>query len=358
MKVCILSAVNIRHMTLISLYTDRLKKAGIEYDIIYMDKYGEDEYFEASNKYIFKNIIKQSQPKIIKALRYLRFRSYAIPILKRNKYDFIIVWNDVAIFMFADYLVKSWKGKYCLNIRDYSYQIKFKLLFNRFEKAIKNSKFATISSDGFKAFLPKHDYIQVHSLNMQVLKNIKPRVSFQAEDKPIRIGFLGYVRFFELNKKLLDIFKNDNRFELHYYGTHANVLKEYAFINEIKNTEFHDTFPVSETNLFLEKIDLINNLYGNNSVSLKYALSIKLYHGTYNRTPVLVNSETWGEKVVNKYGIGYVVGEISPKMKDDIFNWYRSLDFNYFNYGCERFLNKIELDNSVFNSKFQESFIY
>lgn len=45
MKVCILSAVNIKHMSLITLYTEVLKQQGIEYDIIYMDKYGEDEPF-------------------------------------------------------------------------------------------------------------------------------------------------------------------------------------------------------------------------------------------------------------------------------------------------------------------------
>lgn len=357
MKICILSAVNIRHMTLISLYTDRFKKAGIKYDIVYMDKYGEDEHFEAENKFVYKNIIKQSQPKIVKALKYFRFRKYAIKKIEQNNYDFIIVWNDVAIFMFANYLAKKWKGKYCLNIRDYLFQEKMKWIYNRFDRVIKNSAFTTISSDGYKKFLPKHDYIHVHSLNMQVLEKIKPRTSLRENDKPIRIAFIGYVRYFQLNQKLMQVFKNDERFELHYYGTKADVLKEFANANNIKNTKFHDTFPVSETHKFLEEVDLINNLYGNNTPGLRYALSIKLYHGTYQRTPILFNKNTWGEKIVNQYGIGYVVNDISNDIKDDIFNWYTNLNFEEFSLGCENFLTKIETDNLKFERVFFNKFL-
>ncbi|MEH7883034.1 capsular biosynthesis protein, partial [Bacillus sp. JJ1609] len=68
-KICILSAVNIRHMSLISLYTEKLKRDGIEFDIIYMDKYLEEEEFPAKNKYVFHNKINQSDNKIKKVLK-------------------------------------------------------------------------------------------------------------------------------------------------------------------------------------------------------------------------------------------------------------------------------------------------
>ena len=40
-KICILSAVNIKHMSLISIYTKYFKENGMDYDVIYMDKYNE-----------------------------------------------------------------------------------------------------------------------------------------------------------------------------------------------------------------------------------------------------------------------------------------------------------------------------
>lgn len=350
-KICILSAVNIKHMAMISLYTERLLRNNIEFDIVYMDKYGESEEFPAKNKFVFTNIIDHNQPRWRKALRYMRFRKYAIRILEENKYDFIIVWNDVAIIMFADYLALKWKGRYCLNVRDYCHQ-KIKPVYWMFKWVISNAAFTTVSSLGYQVFLPKSNYIQVHSLNMPVLRKITPRTSFRSKEEPIRIGFVGYVRFYEINIKLLEIFKNDSRFELHYYGSHSEYLQEYAVNHGIENAQFHGSFPVQETNVYLNRIDIVNNLYGNNSLSLDYALSIKLYNGVWCRIPILVCPNTYMEKITMKYGIGYTVRSYDVKMKDEIYNWYHNLDFSEFNSNCEAFIKTIEEENAVFDNAF------
>ena len=52
-KICILSAVNIKHMSLISIYTKYFKENGMDYDVIYMDKYNEEENIDAKNIYRF-----------------------------------------------------------------------------------------------------------------------------------------------------------------------------------------------------------------------------------------------------------------------------------------------------------------
>lgn len=353
-RICILSAVNIKHMAMISLYTERLLRDGIDFDIIYMDKYGEDEYFPAKNKFVFKNIIDPNLPNWKKALLYFRFRKFAKNVLEKNKYDFIIVWNDVAIIMFADYLARKWKGKYALNIRDYCKQ-KIKPVYWLFKWVINNAAFTTVSSLGYKAFLPEADYIQVHSLNMPVLRKMTPRTSFRNPDEPIRIGFVGYVRFYDINSRLLDIFKDDPRFELHYYGSHSEFLQDYAEKNSISNARFHGSFPIQETNLYLEKIDVINNLYGNKKISLDYALSIKLYNGVWCRLPILVCPGTYMEKIADEYGIGYTVESYDEKLPDEIYNWYHAMNFSTFNAGCERFIKTIEEENIQFEKAYQDN---
>lgn len=353
-KICILSAVNIKHMAMISLYTERLLRDGIDFDIVYMDKYGEEEFFPAKNKHVFTNIIDHEQPRWKKAIRYMRFRSYAIRTLEMNQYDFIIVWNDVAIIMFADYLARKWKGKYSLNIRDYCHQ-RFKPIYWMFSWVIKNASFTTVSSLGFCAFLPPPSsrYIQVHSLNMPVLRKLSPRTGFRDVNQPIRIGFVGYVRFLEINSRLLDIFRNDSRFELHYYGAHSEYLEDYAIKNGINNVCFHGAFPVQDTNIYMDKIDVVNNLYGNQSLSLDYALSIKLYNGVWCRLPILVCPGTYMEKIVDEYGIGYTVQTYDDDLKDRIYDWYRSLDFGVFNVNCEHFIVKVEQENQAFEDAYQ-----
>lgn len=352
-RICILSAVNIKHMSFISIYTDEFMKRGIEFDLIYMDKYNEVEVYPAKNIYRYVNVINSKLPKYIRGLQYFKFFRYAKRILERNCYDFIIVWNDVAIFLFGSYLSKKWKGKYCLNIRDYCHQ-KFKPIYNIFDAAIKGSAFTTISSPGFEAFLPKHDYIYLNSLNMSILSQCKERKRLRCDGEPIRITFVGYVRFYEINKRLLDIFKNDQRFELHYYGMHSDILKVYAKENGINNAVFGGSFPVQDTAKFIDKIDIINNLYGHGNMSVDYALSIKLYYGIYCKLPILVEPETYMEKITSEYGMGFVVDELRDDLNDRIYKWYKSIDFNSMSKKCESALVEINHQNNMFMKKVTE----
>lgn len=347
-KVAILSAVNVKHMSLISLYTDILKKYDVRVDFIYMDKYGEDEPFDCDNKYRYVNVIERNWNPVKKVMGYLSFIPYAQKILNENKYDFVIVWNDVAIFMFADYLRRKYKGKYCVNIRDNVLYDK-KFFQRRYEKCFLNSAFNTISSKGYLDFLPKKpEYMQIHSLNLSALQGMKTHDRMRVEGETIRIGFIGYVRFFERNKKLLDVFKNDSRFELHYYGKGAEVMGKYAEENGIINTNFHGGFPVSDTAKYLERIDIINNLYGNDNLNLRKAISIKFFHALYAKIPILISPDTYVGKLAQELGVGFEVSDdsIDEELPDRLYSWYKSIDFNALCSNAEQYLTMAKQENN------------
>lgn len=346
-KVAILSSVNIKHMSLISLYTDVLKKNGINYDIIYMDKYDEDEAFECAHKYRFVNVVKQNWPTILKEAKYMTFVPYAKRILTRENYDFIIVWNDVAIFQFGEFLARHFKDRYCLNVRDNMRYDDPRFAW-RYKHCFAASAFNTISSRGYLDFLPKNaEYLPIHSLNLSVLEGMKIHTNVRTESKPIRIGFIGYVRFYERNKKLLNAFKNDSRFELHYYGKGAEILEEYAKENDINNTVFHGGFPVSETSKYLEQIDVINNLYGNETVNLQKAISIKFYHALYSRIPILVCPNTYIGALAKDLGYGFEIADddIKDTLPDRFYEWYRGLDYEKLDDNARDYLKSVEKEN-------------
>lgn len=353
-KICILSISNIKHMTLISLYTEKLIEDNIPYDIIYNDRYGEEENFDADNIYRFENKMDKNTGRFMKFLKYLRFIKYAIFIINANKYDFVIVWNELTAFMFSGYLAKRLNGRYCLNIRDYLYQ-NYPIIKQIFKKVITNSAFTTISSDGFKNFLPEYDYIHVHSLNSKLLSKLIPRNSLQEKSEKIRISFIGNVRFLGINKEILKVFKNDTRFLICYYGTNAEVLEEYCKENLIENSSFHSSFKVEDTNNFIQKTDMINNIYGNHNISLDYALSIRLYYGIYYQVPLLVSSKTYMAEVVNKYNIGYVIDVIDADLPNEIYDWYHSINFDELSSNCKRALKDIGLSNLKFEDAYQKN---
>ena len=353
-RVAILSCVNIKHMSLITLYTDILNRERIPFDVIYMDKYGEDEVIECNNKYRFVNKIDRNLPRFIKKIRYYMFKPWACKVMRQNKYDFIIVWNDLAIFLFANFLSKHFKGKYCLNVRDNMYYDKPKYE-KMYKRCFSNSSFNTISSKGFLDFLPKGvKYYPINSLNLSVLKGMKVHDRMRTKNEKIRIGFIGYVRFFERNQRLLDCFANDPRYEVHFYGKFADVLKGYAESKGIENGVFHDSFPVADTAKYLENIDIMNNLYGNNTLNIRKAISIKLFHSLYSHIPILVNTDTYIGAEATSIGIGYYVTEFSEQFKEDLYNWYHSIDFAKMSKKCEDYLAFAEKENREFEEVAKE----
>src|SRR5699024_9521129 len=112
------------------------------------------------------------------------------------------------------------------------------LIYFFIKKIVENSDFTTISSEGYKKFLPPNNYVTIHSLNNKILKDAKPRKQLKNKDKPINICFIGYVRFFDIDKKLIDILGNDPRYVIQFFGEGSQHLKEYAEKNDINNTEF------------------------------------------------------------------------------------------------------------------------
>lgn len=347
MKVCILSAVNIKHMSMVSIYTKWMRENNVEFDIIYMDKYDEaEESLGASSVYRFINIIENRQFILLKFFKYMKFRPYAKELLIKNKYDFIIVWNDLAIYLLGDILGGIYKNKYCLNIRDTNGKI---LLYPKkwFEKCFKNAVFCTVSSDEYIPLLPKREYIHLHSFNESILREVTPNRPNKNENQPIVIGFIGYIRFMKINRRLLDVFANDRRFILGYFGTRANVLKKYAEDKKIKNTVFHDSFPISRTREFIENIDIMNNIYGNRSKNLRTALSIRLYYSLWSRIPILVSPNTYMERITKLLSIGFVVNKIEPQIKDLIYDWYRSIDHEIIDYKASKYIDEINEQNRI-----------
>jgi len=356
MKICILSIVNIKHMSLISLYTSYFEKNGIEYDIIYIDKYDEEEYTTAKSIYRYPIKISREWNNIKKLFVYWRFKKYAQNIINTNKYDYIIVWRTETAFMFADYLSRKMKGKYCVNVRDYCME-KNPLVFFRVKKAIKNATFTTISSDGFKSFLPKHEYITVHSFNEGLLEKCKPKDRLREYFEPIRICFIGYIRFFDIDKKLIDVLGNDSRYIIQFFGEGSQYLEKYVKDNKINNVEFNNGFQLEETPKFLEKADVINNLYGQNNIALDTAVSTKYYYALHMNIPILVFKGTYMEEISCRSGIGFAVDEDFTSLADDFYKWYHSIDYEEFKKRCKREILNIKIVNDVFTKRLDATFL-
>lgn len=71
-------------------------------------------------------------------------------------------------------------------------------------------------------------------------------------------------------------------------GSICNILeqglknqKPFARENYINNVTFSGGFDLKETPKYLNEIDILNNLFGNQNIALDTALSIRMYYALF-----------------------------------------------------------------------------
>lgn len=343
-KICIIGTSNLKHISLISLYTKYFDLHGKKYDIIYLDRYGIEEESNAANIYRYSK--PQIKSRLDKILTFLKFRKFTKKILKQNKYEYIITWQTTGAYLFADILLRWFKNRYIINVRDYIIENN-KFFYRLLKILVKNSFFVTISSDGFRSFLPKGNYIKVNSINEELLENLKERPINKKE--PIKIGFAGNCRYFRESYKLIDALANDNRFELWYCGTNSDILKEYALTKGIHNVKTMPTFNPKSTIDIMAGFDLINSAFGNDAMDNSTLMPIRLYTALAIHRPILVSCNTQLANEVKKNNIGYAI-EDYDKLSDDLYIYYENLDFDMLSKSCEVYLKKAREENEFFYS--------
>jgi len=321
-----------------------------EYDIIFWNRHGLNETSGAENQYSYDFHINENSSKFIKLKGYLGFAHFAKKLIKEKKYDGIILTATNAGMFLRSTLRKHYRGRYIVDIRDYTMEKNF--IFYQFEKSLlKNADFNVISSDGYKNFLPSGEYVTAHNeLEVPIEIINKFRMRDKKVDHKIVLTYIGLIRFHDQNKKIIDSFCNDARFEVKFIGSDAFALKDYCEQKKANNIVLIDMFPPERTFDLLWETDIILNLYGNNTPLLDYALSNKLYYAAKLTVPILVCKGTYMEEISTKYGFGYTFDLDKSAEADKLYNYYFKIDWENFLHGCDQFIEKVNLDVEKFNN--------
>ena len=348
-KICIIGTSNIKHISLISLYTRFFEENGIDYDIIYIDRYGIEEQTKAANVYKFR--LDNMESRLGKLQGFRKFRSFVKRTVKNNSYELLITWQSTTAYILADFLLGKYKNRYIVNIRDYIAESNplFKRLLGRL---VNKSAFTTISSEGFLEFLSKGDYLKVNSINEELLSGID--VQHHEPQVPYKIGFAGNCRYFREAYRLIDALANDKRFELWYCGTNSEVLKEYAANNNIKNVFTEGAFDPGKTVELMSRFDMINSAFGSDAFDNRTLLPIRLYTAAAMSLPVLASAGSKLGSVIGENGIGYVI-EAFDTLPDSLAGYFASIDNSILSSACEAFLDRCRAENERFYQKLRET---
>lgn len=330
---------DLKYCPYISRYVERLENAKVDYKVYFWNR-GKFSLNLDSHYIYYDEGSDLNSGKVKKLLDFVRFRSWLIKQLKDNKHEKIIALSTLTGVFLGSFLYKN-KDNYAFDIRDYSYE-HIAPFYHIEKKVIENSAFTAISSAGFKAFLPEHEYVIAHNFNR---KDIIGGTRFTRAEGSINFVWNGVVRYFEFQKAYLDALKNDPRFNIVFHGDgpELETYKRYCSENGFQNAKFTGSYNNSEKASLLKNANILNNCYGYTQGAgnkLKYAVSNRFYDGMIYHIPQLVEPDGYKPEWAETAGIG-ISYPPEEGFADKLYEYYVTIDTEKFDQACDDELRKV-----------------
>ena len=344
MKALVLAGANIRHMPYLFFYFEQLSNLKYEITLFYWDRDGlQDRPLPDDVKAIsFRKKMKNDISKLAKIKYFLEYRKEALKVIKSQQYDRIIVCDTQFAVLLSDILFKKYKKKYIFDYRDPSFE-RIGIYKKRVDSVILNSKATLISSKAYCDYLPKCEHIHTtHNILMGDLTKRNIRRLLPRETERIRLAFWGCIRDTEINLSFIKRLANDNRFELHYYGTidkTAQSIVPYCEDLKINNVFIHGEYLPDQRYDFARSTDIIHNMQnavdGGNP-----RMTNKFYDGIIFYLPQICTDGSFMGSETVKYGVGISL-DPSISFADALYYYYKNMDWGKFEEKCDKCLGEV-----------------
>ncbi len=333
---------DLKYCPYLNRYKESLEKSNTNYEVLYWNREGsKTKYPENYIGYVKRSKLNKSIYR--KLSDFIGYKLWLNRRLKAIKYDKLIVLSTLSGIISFEFLVNKFKNKYIFDIRDYSYEHN-RIFYLVEKKIIEKSYFTCISSEGFKNFLPQDQtYLSVHNFNSNDIHSLA-NFSKKNRGQTLNLVWMGAVRYFNHQKKIIDKLKNDRRFNLIYHGSGADLDEyiKYCNANDVKNVVFTGEYNNEQKRNLIAEADIINNSYMTPKImEVKYAISNKYYDGILYKVPQLVERDTYKAARVQTKGLGIAVDPDDYDFSDKLYDYYHNIDEEKFNASCNTEINRI-----------------
>ncbi|MBQ7604780.1 MAG: hypothetical protein IJU75_07460 [Clostridia bacterium] len=357
MKVLLMGFGKIAYMPYMNFYLDVLsERADTEIELIYWDRDGKPDSDPppcVTKTYVFRAYLEEQLPFRKKLKYFCKYRRFALKILRKNKYDRIIVLHMTPGLTVLDYLKRHYRGRYILDFRDISYE--YVPVYRKIVSGLAKSAAMTfVSSDAFRSYLPALG--NIYTVHNYTEDSLSHRMIHSGKDhgrEVIRISYWGLVRHAETNLKIIDSLGGDPRFELHYYGRMQQAgrdMERHAREKKYGNVYFHGQYMPGERFAFAENTDIIHNVYRLDH-TMKSAMANKYYDGIIFGIPQISTKGSFMGDLITGKGIGIAIDPGSATIADDIWNYYRGIDWNKFENNCAETLSEVLTEQKTAKEK-------
>ena len=125
--------------------------------------------------------------------------------------------------------------------------------------------------------------------------------------RPLRIAYIGNIRYKEILFNLIDAVKGDFRLHLTFHGGGVEYEEVKTYSLGISNIEMTGTYDYKDIDKVYADVDVIWAVYPNKDFNVKYAISNKFFESIYLGIPALFAKGTMLGDYVQENNIGQVV---------------------------------------------------
>lgn len=334
-------------------YERILEEKRIDFDVIFWNRSGVSSKFLKANE--LEIVYQCSTNPIYKLFNFISWRSRTISILRKNKYDFLIILSTYPAVLLYRYLKANFSNKYIFDIRDYSMESN-RFFLNIVTNLIEKSALTTISSNGYMRWLNPSDKI-VTNHNITVLDNNYNKEIRLKSNSVLNFTFVGNIRLDKQTEAALFTLRNSSRYHSGFVGRILPTcdIQRLCRDSKIRNVYFEGQFTNKDKPLIYSKIDLINAVYANDSIDIRLADSTPLPNRVYDsavfKCPIVASKGTYLAELIDKYSLGFSINGFDNDLESQFDSYVDNFDETAFRDGCNRFLNDVMVEEAIFNKK-------
>ena len=169
--------------------------------------------------------------------------------------------------------------------------------------ALKKVDVIVHASRFFKPLYPQN----IPQLILENKPAFKPDFSMEKPKQPLRISFIGSVRYKEILINLVEAVKNDNRFELYFHGSGEDLTFMQTYCKDVNNATFTGKYKYEEVVKLYHQSDIVWAAYPNKDFNVVYAISNKFHESLFVGIPCIYSDHTKLADFVREKNIGFVV---------------------------------------------------
>lgn len=342
MKVLLVASNSLFVSPYVKTYIKILKENNIDFNVV--EKQHIENNVEQNGNENFIWYYNDVKTIIGKLKRFFGYADYVKKVVDTGEYDRIVLFSVIDSALCYRKLSKTKKTRFVVDIRDYDKHIKYPFIKKWFGKVIARSEFVIISSEKFKSWLPQKSKIYVMH-NLTDLDNVKSSNALFSRSQ-INIGYFGGIGYYEQNIALAEAFKNNDNIILSYRGKYPSQknIKDYCIENGIKNVCFYGSYSNADKHILYDDIDIINAVYGDDSLVVTTALPNKLYDCLCYKIPIMVSKNTYLSELVSKYNIGLAIDASNDNISGELDKFVQEFDQTNFINSCTILLETIKTE--------------